>query len=152
MLTKFLFLQQELLGPYTMSASFFSKDFVIVFYYLLFVIGLVGLILVLSYFLSPQFRFSTEKLSSYECGFEPFGDARMAFDIHFYIIGILFLLFDLEVVFLFPWLFSFTEYTDLMRQNLFTMFSFIGLLGFGFVYEWVNNALVWVPVRFRISE
>ena len=110
---------------------------------------LVVIILGLSYFLSPQFRFSNEKLSSYECGFEPFGDARMAFDIHFYIIGILFLLFDLEIVFLFPWLFSFVEYSDLMANNLWIMFIFLSMLGLGFVYEWVNNALVWVPVRWN---
>jgi NADH-quinone oxidoreductase subunit A len=147
---KFIILQRELLSG---SSSFvFGKDLSLVFYYLLFVIILVGIILLLSYFLSPQFRFSTEKISSYECGFEPFGDARMAFDIHFYIIGILFLLFDLEIVFLFPWLFSFTEYTDLMGQNLMIVFIFIGLLGFGFVYEWLNNALVWVPVRVRADN
>lgn len=150
MFIKTFFLQQELVQKNL--SSFFGKDFLLIFYYLLFVLVLVGIILVLSYFLSPQFRFSTEKLSSYECGFEPFGDARMAFDIHFYIIGILFLLFDLEVVFLFPWLFSFSEYTDLMSNNLLSMFTFLGLLGFGFVYEWVNNALVWVPVRIHLSE
>lgn len=129
------------------ESNFFGKDLVIAFYYLLFVIILVFIILALSYFLSPQFRFSTEKISSYECGFEPFGDARMAFDIHFYIIGILFLLFDLEIVFLFPWIFSFHEYSDFISINLAHMFIFLGMLGFGFVYEWINNALVWVPVR-----
>jgi len=127
--------------------SFFGKDLILIFYYLLFVIVLVGVILGLAYFLSPQFRFSSEKLSSYECGFEPFGDARMAFDIHFYIIGILFLLFDLEIVFLFPWLFSFSEYSELTVTNLWVMFLFLSMLGLGFVYEWINNALVWVPIR-----
>jgi len=143
---KLFFLRGELITGHTFS--FFGKDLVLAFYYLIFVVILVGIILALSYFLSPQFRFSTEKLSSYECGFEPFGDARMSFDIHFYIIGILFLLFDLEVVFVFPWLFSFTEYSGLMTDNLWAMGLFLGMLGLGFVYEWVNNALVWVPVRF----
>jgi len=143
---KLLFLRGELVP--VNHFSFFGKDLILAFYYLLFVVILVGIILALSYFLSPQFRFSTEKLSSYECGFEPFGDARMSFDIHFYIIGILFLLFDLEVVFVFPWLFSFTEYSGLMTDNLLAMGLFLGMLGLGFVYEWVNNALVWVPVRF----
>lgn len=143
---KLLFLRGELVTGSVLS--FFGKDLLLAFYYLLFVVILVGIILGLSYFLSPQFRFSTEKLSSYECGFEPFGDARMAFDIHFYIIGILFLLFDLEIVFVFPWLFSFTEYSGLMGDNLLAMGLFLGMLGLGFVYEWVNNALVWVPVRF----
>jgi len=129
------------------ESNFFGKDLVIAFYYMLFVIVLVFIIMILSYFLSPQFRFSTEKVSSYECGFEPFGDARMAFDIHFYIIGILFLLFDLELVFLFPWIFSFQDYSDFININLTHMFIFLGMLGFGFVYEWINNALVWVPVR-----
>jgi len=131
------------------SFTFYGKDVILAFYYLLFVVGLVLVIVVLAYFLSPQFRVSPEKQSSYECGFEPFGDARIAFDIHFYIIGILFLLFDLEVVFLFPWVFSFTEYSSLMSANLLTMVLFLGLLGLGFVYEWVNNALIWVPVRFN---
>lgn len=129
------------------TSSVFGKDIILIFYYLLFVVGLVSLIVLLAYFLSPQFRLSSEKQSSYECGFEPFGDARIAFDIHFYIIGILFLLFDLEIVFIFPWLFSFAEYSALMSQNVTTMFIFLGLLGLGFVYEWVNNALIWVPVR-----
>lgn len=130
-----------------LKSFFFFQNFSIVFSYFLFIFIVVIVIVCLSYFLSPQFRFSTEKISSYECGFEPFGDARMVFDIHFYIIGILFLLFDLEIVFLFPWIFSFSEYTLEMSANLSTMFIFLGLLGFGFVYEWVNNALVWVPVR-----
>ncbi len=147
MLLKHYLLLSEIFN--TASYALFGKDVILAFYYLVFIFCLVCVILLLSYFLSPQFRFSTEKQSSYECGFEPFGDARMAFDIHFYIIGILFLLFDLEIVFIFPWLFSFTEYSDLMSTNVNTMVLFLGLLGFGFVYEWVNNALIWVPVRFE---
>jgi NADH-quinone oxidoreductase subunit A len=69
----------------------FGKDGSLVFFYSCFILIVVLAILGLSYFLSPQFRFSTEKSSSYECGFEPFGDARMSFDVHFYIIGILFI-------------------------------------------------------------
>lgn len=146
MLLKHQILSQEILD--NAGYALFGKDVILAFYYFLFIFIIVLVILVLAYFLSPQFRFSTEKQSSYECGFEPFGDARMAFDIHFYIIGILFLLFDLEIVFIFPWLFSFTEYTSLMATNISTMVLFLGLLGIGFVYEWVNNALIWVPVRF----
>jgi len=131
----------------TLDLNFFGKDLKLILFYFCFIFIVVCLILVLSYFLSPQFRFSVEKISSYECGFEPFGDARMSFDIHFYLIGILFLLFDLEIVFLFPWLFSFAEFCDLTRANVVGMFLFLGLLGCGFVYEWVNSALVWVPVR-----
>jgi NADH-quinone oxidoreductase subunit A len=115
--------------------------------YGIFIVALIVFILLISFFLSPQFRFSGEKQTSYECGFEPFGDARLTFDIHFYIIGILFLIFDLELVFLFPWLFSFVEQTSIISSNLASMFSFLFLLGLGFAYEWQNNALVWIPVQ-----
>jgi len=131
------------------QSAVFGKDIQLVVLYGLFIFAVVVLILFLSYFLSPQFRFSTEKVSSYECGFEPFGDARMSFDIHFYIIGILFLLFDLELVFLFPWVFSLVEFSDFTSVNIYSMLGFLSLLGLGFVYEWINNALVWVPTRMQ---
>jgi NADH-quinone oxidoreductase subunit A len=123
------------------------NDNVLIISYAFFVLGLVTLIISLAFFLSPQFRFSAEKQTSYECGFEPFGDARLTFDIHFYVIGILFLIFDLELVFLFPWLFSFGEQTPFLTSNFEAMIFFLFLLGLGFVFEWYNNALVWVSAN-----
>ena len=81
-----------------------------------------------------------EKLSAYECGFEPFDDARRRFDVRFYLVAILFIIFDLEVAFLFPWAIS------LSRIGLFgflSMMGFLGVLTVGFVYEWCKGALEW---------
>ena len=81
-----------------------------------------------------------EKVSAYECGFEAFGDARRRFDVRFYLVAILFIIFDLEVAFLFPWAVS------LGRIGLFGFFSmltFLGVLTVGFIYEWCKGALEW---------
>lgn len=81
-----------------------------------------------------------EKNSAYECGFEPFDDARRRFDVRFYLVAILFIIFDLEVAFLFPWAVS------LGRIGLFGFFSmivFLGVLTIGFIYEWRKGALDW---------
>jgi len=142
-------LLMKLLTDFTIANWPFSFVQVsLVFGFSLFIIIIVMLIICLSFLLSPRFRFSSEKLSSYECGFEPFGDARLMFDIHFYIIGILFLIFDLELVFLFPWLFSYCNQTPMMFfGSLVGMFLFLFLLALGFVYEWYSGALVWAPVQ-----
>ncbi|MDZ5648902.1 MULTISPECIES: NADH-quinone oxidoreductase subunit A [Nitrospirillum] len=82
----------------------------------------------------------SEKLSAYECGFEPFNDARSKFDVRFYLVAILFIIFDLEVAFLFPWAVS------LGRIGLFgfwSMMAFLGILTIGFIYEWKKGALDW---------
>lgn len=79
-----------------------------------------------------------EKLSAYECGFESYGSARIAFNIHFYLIAILFIIFDLEVVFLFPWCMSAGLYTI---DEMLPVFNFIAILGIGFIYEWNKKAL-----------
>ena len=81
-----------------------------------------------------------EKLSAYECGFEPFEDARRRFDVRFYLVAILFIIFDLEVAFLFPWAVSLSE-TGLF--GLLSMLGFLGVLTVGFVYEWRKGALEW---------
>jgi NADH:ubiquinone oxidoreductase subunit 3 (subunit A) len=79
-----------------------------------------------------------EKLSAYECGFNPFGDARYKFDIHYYLVGILFIIFDLEITFLFPWLVCFF---DLDIIGIYTMFIFLILLTLGFIFELITGAL-----------
>jgi NADH-quinone oxidoreductase subunit A len=85
-----------------------------------------------------------EKLSAYECGFNAFGDARMKFDIRFYLVSILFIIFDLEVAFLFPWAVTLLKLP--VEQTVFafwSMMTFLGVLTVGFIYEWKKGALEW---------
>jgi NADH-quinone oxidoreductase subunit A len=93
----------------------------------------------IGYLLGPK-RPDAEKLSSYECGFEPFDDARMPFDVRFYLVAILFIIFDLETAFLVPWAVVFRQ---LGWFGLATMGIFLGLLVIGFIYEWKKGALEW---------
>ncbi|WP_455478340.1 NADH-quinone oxidoreductase subunit A [Bartonella sp. B10] len=81
-----------------------------------------------------------EKLSAYECGFNSFDDARMKFDIRFYLVSILFIIFDLEIAFLFPWAVSFSS---IGIFGFWSMIIFLALLTVGFVYEWKKGALEW---------
>jgi NADH-quinone oxidoreductase subunit A len=81
-----------------------------------------------------------EKLSPYECGFEAFEDARMKFDVRYYLIAILFILFDLEIAFLFPWAVVLSE---IGLFGLLSMLLFLGILVVGFIYEWMKGALEW---------
>ena len=82
----------------------------------------------------------SEKLSPYECGFEPFEDARGRFDVRFYLVAILFIIFDLEVAFLFPWAVAFG---DVGMFGFWSMVIFLGVLTIGFIYEWRKGALEW---------
>lgn len=81
-----------------------------------------------------------EKVSPYECGFEPFSDARTRFDVRFYLVAILFIIFDLEVAFLFPWAVSLQE---LGVAGFVSMMGFLAVLTIGFIYEWKKGALEW---------
>ncbi|HEX3757031.1 MAG TPA: NADH-quinone oxidoreductase subunit A [Rhizomicrobium sp.] len=81
-----------------------------------------------------------EKLSTYECGFPAFGDARMKFDVRFYLVSILFIIFDLEVAFLFPWAITLG---DTGVFGFWSMMGFLGVLTVGFIYEWKKGALEW---------
>jgi NADH-quinone oxidoreductase subunit A len=86
-----------------------------------------------------------EKLSAYECGFPAFGDARMKFDVRFYLVAILFIIFDLEVAFLFPWAITLTDLSG-GATGIFAFWSmmvFLGVLTVGFIYEWKKGALEW---------
>ena len=86
----------------------------------------------------------SEKLSAYECGFNAFDDARMKFDVRFYLVSILFIIFDLEVAFLFPWAVSiFDLTTGGMVFAFWSMMAFLGVLTVGFIYEWKKGALEW---------
>ncbi len=85
-----------------------------------------------------------EKLSAYECGFNAFDDARMKFDVRFYLVSILFIIFDLEVAFLFPWAVSLMNLPpDVSKFAFVSMMIFLGVLTVGFIYEWKKGALEW---------
>lgn len=99
----------------------------------------------LGWVLAPN-RPDSEKLSPYECGFEAFEDARMKFDVRYYLIAIIFILFDLEVAFLFPWATIFGEIVSTEAVKLFGFFEmmvFLAILLVGYVYAWVKGALEW---------
>ncbi len=100
----------------------------------------VGLALLAMGFLFGRGRKDTEKLSSYECGFEPFEDTRMKFDVRYYLVAILFIIFDLEIAFLFPWAVALDE---LGVSGLVVMGVFLAVLVVGFIYEWKKGALEW---------
>jgi NADH-quinone oxidoreductase subunit A len=94
---------------------------------------------VLGAVLAPH-RPDPEKYSPYECGFEAFEDARMKFDVRYYLVAILFILFDLEIAFLFPWA---VVINDIGLPGFLSMMLFLAILTIGFVYEWMKGALTW---------
>jgi NADH-quinone oxidoreductase subunit A len=102
-------------------------------------IGL-GLILILAAALAAPRDADPEKLSAYECGFNAFDDARMKFDVRFYLVSILFIIFDLEIAVLFPWAVAFGGITDVA---FWSMMVFLAVLTVGFAYEWKKGALEW---------
>jgi len=112
------------------------------FYFIIFLILVVivpFILLLVSYIFSPK-KYDNEKLSAYECGFDPFQDARLKFEVHFYLVAILFIVFDIEIIYLFIW--------GLVIENLnfigfLSMIIFLLLLTFGFIYEWNKGALDW---------
>ena len=105
--------------------------------------GLALLLLVLSLKISSK-EYDAEKLSAYECGFTPIGDARQPFHVRFYLVGILFLLFDLEVVFLFPWAVTMHWLTvSEFYYGFIIVMTFLALLTIGYIYEWEKGALDW---------
>jgi NADH:ubiquinone oxidoreductase subunit 3 (subunit A) len=115
------------------------SEYTTVFIYILVGILLSMVILALSYILATQ-QADTEKISAYECGFSPFDDARNKFDVKFYLVAILFIIFDLEVTYLFPWV---TVLNKISFFGYWSMFWFLVILTIGFVYEWMKGALEW---------
>jgi NADH-quinone oxidoreductase subunit A len=104
------------------------------------VAAFIGLALLLSAFVVAYKNPDPEKLSAYECGFNAFDDARMKFDIRYYLVAILFIIFDLEVSFLFPWAVAFGK---LGLFGFWSMVVFLAVLTVGFIYEWKKGALEW---------
>ncbi len=102
--------------------------------------GAIGLVLLIAPFLIAIKRPDPEKVSAYECGFNAFDDARMRFDVRYYLVAILFIIFDLEVAFLFPWVAAFR---DVGWLGFWSVTVFLGILTVGFVYEWRKGALEW---------
>ena len=95
--------------------------------------------IIANYLASPS-NPDPEKLSAYECGFEPFNDSRMEFDVRFYLVAILFIIFDLEIAFLFPWAISLGQ---IGLYGFWSMMLFLFILTVGFIYEWKKGALDW---------
>ena len=100
----------------------------------------LGLVLMLSALIVAVRNPDPEKLSAYECGFNAFDDARMKFDVRFYLVAILFIIFDLEIAFLFPWAVAFG---DMSMAAFWSMMVFLAVLIVGFAYEWKKGALEW---------
>ena len=101
--------------------------------------GLAVVMVLASYLVAKQKPYA-EKDSAYECGFEPFGDARSKFDVRFYLVSILFIIFDLEIAFMFPWAVTLGK---IGAYGFWSMVTFLGVLTVGFVYEWRKGALDW---------
>ncbi len=102
--------------------------------------SVIGLALLVAPFIVAYRQPDPEKLSAYECGFNAFDDARMKFDVRFYLVAILFIIFDLEVAFLFPWAIAFGQ---LGVFGFWSMMLFLAILTVGFIYEWKKGALEW---------
>ncbi|KEG19651.1 NADH-quinone oxidoreductase subunit A [Bartonella bacilliformis] len=100
---------------------------------------IVGVLLIIPYIVAYRAP-DPEKLSAYECGFNSFDDSRMKFDVRFYLVSILFIIFDLEVAFLFPWAVSFHS---IGMFGFWSMILFLAILTIGFIYEWKKGALEW---------
>ena len=119
--------------------SDFLKDYLSIILFLIIALGLSVAFIVINFILSPK-KPDPEKLSAYECGFEPFNDSRMEFDVRFYLVAILFIIFDLEIAFLFPWAVSLGSIGLL---GFCSMMIFLFILTVGFIYEWKKGALDW---------
>ncbi len=121
-----------------MSTDFLNNYLTIIIFLAIALILSLGF-LILNVAFSPK-NPDPEKLSAYECGFEPFNDSRMEFDIRFYLVAILFIIFDLEIAFLFPWAITLG---NLGLFGFFSMMLFLFILTIGFIYEWKKGALDW---------
>lgn len=115
------------------------ENYLPVFVFLVIAIGMAAVMIGLSFVLGKQ-KPDPEKLSAYECGFDAFTDARNKFDVRFYLVSILFIIFDLEVAFLFPWAISLGT---IGLIGFWSMMVFLGVLTVGFIYEWRKGALEW---------
>jgi NADH-quinone oxidoreductase subunit A len=132
-------LDDESRGSRTVRALTVLEQYFPILLFIGFGLGLGLLMVGAGSFVSPN-RPDPQKLSPYECGFEAFEDARMKFDVRYYLIAILFILFDLEIAFLFPWA---VVLPDIGFEGFVAMMIFLLILIVGFVYEWKKGALEW---------
>ena len=121
-----------------MIYNFLSNYFSIILF--LFIALALSIGFIFANFLAAPSNPDPEKLSAYECGFEAFDDSRMEFDVRFYLVAILFIIFDLEIAFLFPWAISLGNIGAL---GFWSMMIFLSVLTIGFIYEWKKGALEW---------
>ena len=117
----------------------FLKDYFSIILFIIIALLLSTGFSVVNFLFSPK-KPDPEKLSAYECGFEPFSDSRMEFDVRFYLVAILFIIFDLEIAFLFPWAISLG---NIGLFGFISMMIFLFILTIGFIYEWKKGALDW---------
>ena len=117
----------------------FLKDYFSIIIFIIIALGLSFLFIIINFALSPN-NPDPEKLSAYECGFEAFSDSRIKFDVRFYLVAILFIIFDLEIAFLFPWAISLG---NIGLLGFSSMMIFLFILTIGFIYEWKKGALDW---------
>ena len=117
----------------------FLTDYLAIIIFLLIAL-LISIGFILINFLSSPSNPDPEKLSAYECGFDAFDDSRMEFDVRFYLVAILFIIFDLEIAFLFPWAITLGK---IGVFGFWSMMIFLGVLTIGFIYEWKKGALEW---------
>ena len=117
----------------------FLKDYLSIIIFLFIALAISIGFIFLNYLFSPK-NPDPEKLSAYECGFEAFNDSRMEFDVRFYLVAILFIIFDLEIAFLFPWAISLG---NIGLLGFSSMMIFLFILTIGFIYEWKKGALDW---------
>lgn len=126
-------------GNNGVAVESFLSDYVPILIFLAIAIGVAAMAIIASYIIAPQ-RPDADKISAYECGFDAFEDARIQFDVRFYLVAILFIIFDLEVAFLFPWAITLGE---IGMFGFWSMMLFLAILTVGFIYEWRKGALEW---------
>ncbi len=117
----------------------FLLEYLPILIFIAIAVGIIALAIISSLIIVPQNPYKA-KLDPYECGFDAFEDARKNFDIRFYLVGVLFIIFDLEIVFMYPWALSIKS---LSNYGFYSMFIFILILTLGFIYEWKKGALEW---------
>jgi len=122
-----------------MASAEFLSEYLPILVFLAIALGLSCMMVAASLIVGKR-NPDTEKLSAYECGFDAFSDAHHKFDVRFYLVAILFIIFDLEIAFLFPWAVSLGE---IGMFGFWSMVSFLGILTVGFIYEWKKGALDW---------
>ena len=123
----------------SVNASVFKEEYLGIFLYFVVALLLAVIIAAFSYILTSQ-KPESEKLSTYECGFEPYEDTKHRFDVKFCLVAILFIIFDIEVLFLIPWTISVSQ---LNLLGFWSMIDFLLELGIGFIYAWKMHALEW---------